>query len=352
MKKHLSILLVLVLLFSLTACKNDKKNGSITSGDEIYNKPNIEANEPTESDGTIKLTAIVTDINSSTKMMKLKAITIDKANKLEPSISGLQYDLSFAQASSIQDKHGTQITVSQIKLGEIVDIVYDSNSDYISKIAISDKAWEKKQVTGAEVNVYNNTISFAGSTYSYTDQTESFYKEEAEYIEDIGKYDVITLRGCSNTICSVVVEKSHGYLKLEGVTQFLDGYVSIGSSRVMIVKKDMLIEVTEGTHDIELSKAGITATKSVTIAKDATATLTFTEYLQDAAKKGTVEFTVAQPGVSLYVDGQKVDYTQGVTLAYGTHYLTIIANGYETVYDSFVVDKLTMSIQIDLDADI
>ncbi len=349
--KRLIPCIFIVLMCFLTACSEDKKTGSIISGNEIYHeKPSTSVSNEKDSN-IIEMTAVISDIDNSTFKIKLRKIAIDKESGLEPTIVGTDTEFSYGQTGSIEDRYGTQITASQLKVGDIIDITYNRNSDYLTKIKVSDKVWEKKTVTGITVNEYSNTMTFANASYMYTDNTLAFYNNQREYVESIGKYDIVTLRGYNNTICSAVVEKSHGYVKLEGVTRFIGGYVAIGSSRVMVVEKDMVIEVTEGTHAVEISKDGVTAVKNVTISKGNTSVVTFTEYLQEATKKGTVEFNVVQEGISLYVDGVKVDYSKGVTLAYGVHYLTIVVDGKSKIYDSFVVDSLTMSLTIDLEAE-
>lgn len=51
------------------------------------------------------------------------------------------------------------------------------------------------------------------------------------------------------------------------------------------VTQDMMLTVGVGTYDVELQSADMTATKKVTIKKDATSTLDFSEYKQLSAKR-------------------------------------------------------------------
>ena len=98
-----------------------------------------------------------------------------------------------------------------------------------------------------------------------------------------------------------------------------------------------MLTVGVGTYDVELQSADMTATKKVTIKKDATSTLDFSEYKQLSAKKGAINFSVTPENAIMAIDGSEVDYSKPVSLTYGS--LTLQANHYETYTETFTVNS-------------
>ena len=81
------------------------------------------------------------------------------------------------------------------------------------------------------------------------------------------------------------------------------------------------------------------AVKKVTVRKDETTALDFSEYQTPATKKGTVNFQVTPANAVMTIDGSEVDYSKPVSLSYGRHSLVLQANHYTAYTETFVVNS-------------
>jgi len=112
----------------------------------------------------------------------------------------------------------------------------------------------------------------------------------------------------------------------------------------------MMVTAPVGTYDVEIQNGDTRATKKVTIRKDDTTVLDFSEYIIPATKKGAVNFSVTPTSAIMTIDGSEVDYSSPVSLSYGTHTLTLQANHYTTYTETFVVNSDYKTMVIDMTA--
>lgn len=154
--------------------------------------------------------------------------------------------------------------------------------------------------------------------------------------------------GIDDKIYSIIVDKSHGYIKFTGIDAFLDGYVTIGRKQLLSVTSGMLVTAQEGTHKIELQSGTLVAQKIVNVTKDEEVVVDFSEYTLPASKNGAVEFSVNPSTATMRIDGEEVDFSQPVSLPYGRHKLVLEAHNYETYTANFVVNSSYRTIIIDM----
>ena len=98
------------------------------------------------------------------------------------------------------------------------------------------------------------------------------------------------------------VTAGHGYLKLTGVDALVGGYVSIGNKQLLGITKDMLVTAPVGTYTVNVRNGSLSASKTVTIAKDETTSVDFSEVQSDPVKMGAVNFSVTPKGAVMSID--------------------------------------------------
>ena len=71
----------------------------------------------------------------------------------------------------------------------------------------------------------------------------------------------------------------------------------------------MMVTAPVGSYDVEIQNGDMKAVKKVTVRKDETTALDFSEYQTPATKKGTVNFQVTPANAVMTIDGSEVDYS-------------------------------------------
>ena len=299
-KRMAVIIMTAIMIICQTGCGTSGSNGAIVPGSSITpakKKGNV--TDIARNSDNATLVGIVSSIDTTLK--NIHFIDVE---------TGTEYSVMYTGGTDIQDAYGKLKAATLIQPGEIYD-VYCNKYGKATKIYGSKNAWSRTSVTDIELDESSKSV----------------------------KEDELTLRGIDDKLYSISVDNGHGYLELTGIDAFVGGYVTLGSSLLYGVTQDMMLTVGVGTYDVELQSADMTATKKVTIKKDATSTLDFSEYKQLSAKKGAINFSVTPENAIMAIDGSEVDYSKPVSLTYGSHTLTLQANHYETYTETFTVNS-------------
>ena len=182
----------------------------------------------------------------------------------------------------------------------------------------------------------------------YESYTVVLSGEERISIAQLVDQDKLVIRGVGEKVYSVNVTAGHGYLKLTGVDALVGGYVSIGNKLLLGVTKDMLVTAPVGTHTVNVRNGNLSASKTVTIAKDETTSVDFSEVQSDPVKMGAVNFSVTPKGAVMSIDGVEVDYSTPVSLSYGTHRVKLVANHYQEYSEIINVNSAYVTKIIDM----
>lgn len=351
MKNRIALLIVMFVVVTgcLTACNESEDLGPQGINDALLiDKNPIEENETLNKDGIIQIRAVITGIDTTRKNVKIKTVINSKG---EYNFEQKEYSLGYSGATDVKDAFGAVIAVGQLDIGDIVDVSYNSKTDRLDKLVVSKDTFCIRKVTGMEIDEVAGTIKFGKSIYQYSGSTIVTDNGKQVSVKDIDVNDMITLRGEGTRLYSITIDKGHGFIKLSGYTQFLDGYIEIGDQKVLKVTKDMVIPVTEGTYKVVISKGDVIALRNITVARNKTVLAEFEEYLQAPNKQGTVKFALTPSDAKLYIDGKKVDHTKSVELEYGAHTMTIVAKGYDNYIETFIVDEIYQKLEINLGDD-
>ena len=67
-------------------------------------------------------------------------------------------------------------------------------------------------------------------------------------------------------------------------------------------------------------------------------------------KYGSVVFTITPEAATLYLDGEKTDYSLPIRLEYGIHQMIVMAEGYETISQYLKVGQASAGIEVTMEA--
>lgn len=334
--KLISLLFSFIMAFSMTSCGT--REATIVSGSSILPMPTKKVEEVTVPANTneVKFTGILTYINTDDKNMHYVDIS-----------TGSEYEVSYTGGTDIQDKYGQILSASGMKLGDIYDVTCNKTSK-AEKIYGSNDTWEISGLTNLECVENDKKITVGNKNYKYETYSTVLSNGNRISMAQVVKQDEVTIRGKDSVVYSVTVDKGHGYIQFTGVDTFIDGYATIGRSQLLSVTQNMLVTAQEGTYSVELQKGSIVGTKTVTVERDKQVSVDFTEYTSEVEKVGAVNFMVTPENAVMTIDGMEVDYSQPISLSYGTHTVTLMANHYTTYTESFVVNSDYQTKVIDM----
>jgi len=331
------------LLFSMSACSSngkDKTGSTITPGSSISLGRVVKKVDEIKAEDEDKATLVgvltyIDTVNNMTHMLD-----IETAN---------EYEVPYTGSTNIRNAYDKVLADSSMELGQIYDVYVNDKGKATAIIGNSD-AWERNEVSGITIDESNRKVSIGATNLYYDEHAVVLEDGERLNIAQIINQDSLVLRGIGDKIYSINVASGHGYVKLSGLDAFEGGYLSIGK-QLFAVTEGMLVTVPEGTYDAEIQLEDLQATKSVTVKKNETTSLDFSEYVPEATKYGTINFMITPENAIMSIDNVEVDYSSPISLEYGRHYLSLEANHYERYSEAFVVNSSYKTKVIDMVSD-
>ena len=307
--------MMLVLFLSQTACtaSGSKKGNAMVPGSSITPAPTV--NKDIKGDGENPTFTGVLSLQDFSGF-KMRFVDIN---------SGTEYEVPYSGGTDIQDAYGKVKAASTMDVGGIYDVYVDKKGK-AAKIYGSSNSWVRYDVSGITVDESSRKISIA----QLVDQ------------------DKMVIRGIGDKVYSVEVTDGHGYLKVTGTDALNGGYISIGNRQLLGITRDMLVTAPVGTFTVNVRNGSLSASKTVTISKDATTTVDFSEVQTDPVKTGAVNFSVTPSGAVMSIDGTEVDYSSPVSLTYGTHRIKLVANNYQEYSEIINVNSAYVTKVIDM----
>ncbi|MCR5590906.1 MAG: PEGA domain-containing protein [Lachnospiraceae bacterium] len=334
------IIIVLITMLGIYyISKEYKKQQAEKRAEEI--RETAEAENPVSSEDLV-YESIAMLVGKDEENHKLKFISVDN-DKL--------FELDYSNKTPILGKHGNSLTLDQIPLGEILDASYSIHSRELYELKVSDEAWTFTDVTKFEINDAENRMDIAGSTYKLPKTSIVSYKDELASFMDVTNVDTLTVKGYGRKVCSIIVERGHGYVRLLNDSYFEGGWIEIGQDIIKVVTEEMLIPVPEGTYHVRLTNRGYAAEEDVLIERDKETTIDLSKADIKEVSIGHVAFGIVPDYAQLYVDGQMTDFEERVAMEYGIHRVHVELAGYKSVDTNIRVSDKYVDITIALEKD-
>lgn len=265
-------------------------------------------------------TAVVLAMDASNKAVSL--INMD---------SGKQYTLYYDGTTYVKDKYEGPMTISQIKEGDIVDVMFLKGKKKLASIQKSPKAWVYDGVKNYDLAGANKTASIGSQTYSLPAGVVVLSDGRRMGTEEVVSQDEVTISGIDHKIYSVKVDRGHGYLRLKNDQPLLGGWIEVGNRVIRQITEDMLITVPEGSYQVVLDNNGIGCVKEIMVERDKEVLLDVGDVEIAEDKTGIILFEVTPASAKISVDGKPVEAGTAVELRYGIHQVVVEASGYDTL---------------------
>ena len=262
---------------------------------------------------------------------------------------GKQYTLTYNGATTIYDKHNEAMSMAQIGEGDIVDITFLKSKKRLNSIQLSSEGWAFTDISRYNIDELTKHMTIAEDIYKLSEDTVIVSSGRPAELMDINASNVLKVSGMGYNIYSIVVDKGHGYLRLTNDEYFVGGWIEVGQAVIQEVTEGMLLVVPEGTYDVQISNKGNGGVKKVIINRDEEVELDVGDLKGEEPKLGTVLFTVSPNDATVYIDGEKVDISQAVTLEYGIHQMIVKAEGYDTITQYIKVGQEAAGIDVTME---
>ena len=282
-------------------------------------------------------TAVLADVNKSQSTVTLYNYNLAKF-----------YTLSYSGATRYADKYGTSIALSQLSVGDMVDVWFLKSRKTLAGMCESTGTFTESDISDFEFNTWAKTFSFKGETYRVSKDTFVTSGGQRIDISELNPMDSITLRGVGNTIYSIVVDNGHGYIVLDNADYFVGGYMEIGGNLIYQIGEKMLVLVPAGEYNIRITNKGTEVLRTVTVLKNEETVLDLSDVEIAEVKKQAVSLKLTPEDAKVSIDGKSIDTAYPVYCTYGMHKLVASANGYKTLTRYFNVDQNTKTLTVTL----
>lgn len=262
---------------------------------------------------------------------------------------GKQYTLYIVGTTTLTDRHGTAVSLEQIQPGDVVDVTFLKSQKRLNSMKLSENCWSNESVSKYTLDFDRNNLTIGEERFKITDDT-LFFSEGRQIEEmDINERDVLSFQGIGNQVVSVVVEKGHGYLRLNNDENFIGGFIEIGQTMVQQITDDMLLTVPEGDYEVTISCSGGGGVKNISIDRGEEVVLDIGDLEVAEEKFGQIIFSLTPASTELYVDGAEIDASQPVSLSYGIHQVIARADNYQSITTYLKVGQASAGIDIVLE---
>lgn len=260
----------------------------------------------------------------------------------------MEYVFDYTGGTDVKDNYDKIISMSQITIGEIVDVYYYEASQKLTALNISKDAWTYKGVGNLVADKTNKRMKISEHNYWYDDGLLLYSEGEPIQLIDLHERDVLTVKGVASQICSIVVTTGHGYIRLENYKDFIGGTIEVGYGIIVPIVDDMLIVAKEGEYKVLLENGELTAEENIKLKRDEEITLDLSGYKMPEGRIGYVRFDIEPYGADLTINGKQVDYSEPIKMNYGKHSIKVSMNGYDDFNGILTIGESTPTISIRL----
>ncbi|MBQ6129418.1 MAG: PEGA domain-containing protein [Lachnospiraceae bacterium] len=279
-------------------------------------------------------------VGKDTEAHKLKFLAVDN-DKL--------FELEYTNSTPILGRYGDNLTIDQIMLGEILDTSYSIHNKELFQLRISSQAWTFTDVTKFDIKEEEHRMDIAGSTYKLPKTSIVSYGDQLATFMDVTNVDTLTVKGYGRRVCSVIVQRGHGYVRLQNDSYFEGGWIEIGQEIIKTVTEEMLIPVPEGSYHVRLTNKGYAAEEDITVERDKESVIDLSEVDVKEVAIGHVAFGIVPDYAQLYLDGQITDFDERVAVEYGIHHVHVECAGYKSVDTNIRVSDKYANVDIALE---
>lgn len=343
----ISFLLICILILCLCCSCGQKKQPESTKAPTSQDQSGI----PSETIPQPEATPVVyaPDCFDAEGMAVLvECVTTEKKVTLYNPEEKQTYTLDVVGTSTFANKYGEPMALSQFKPGDVVEVTYIQDIMRLNTMQQASKGFSVKDAEKYTLDWSKQDATVGKDHYKLPEKVLIFSEGKQITSMELNEMDILSFQGMGSSICSIVVEKGHGYLRLDNDADFIGGFIEVGQSKITKITEDMLLTVPEGAYQVTISHNGGGGIKQVNIGRNQEVTLDIGDLDVVQIQYGDVLFSTDLEAVSVYVDGKLINHGRPISLQYGIHQVVAKAEGYETLTGYFKVSKSTQNVDLAL----
>lgn len=249
----------------------------------------------------------------------------------------------------VSDAYGNVLPIREIKVGDIIEVDYQSEKDKVIAINKSSSIQNWKKISGVTVDTEAKQINVCGTSYAYMDETIVVNADGTKSnMNKLGPFDVVSIQAIDDTIWSITIDQAAASLNLSELPTS-NGQIEIDNSRLLPFKSvTEPIPLIAGEHKIVIRMKGyISIVQDITVEPG--------ETYQMSLKDAEIAYTTIRPylpskvtdylitvGDKVYKPGEEIKVQQG------TYRITVTAEGYEKWTRSVSLDKDVYQLSVTL----
>ncbi len=332
------MLSVTALMLAMTGCGDTQRKNTHTTATV----------EPSVAAGMEGLSGSIRGYNLSMKAIVKKMDTTAGVIQLLSATGGAEYTLTYSSGTVILDKYGNAKLAESVREGDVVEAYINDTDATLAGLCYSSENWQFQGSENWKFNTEKSELNIGKTKYYFSEDMVILSDGKEITTMDLNESDILNIQGCGKKVLSVTVERGHGYVKLEGIEDFIGGWVEIGKV-IKPISEDMLIVVPEGNWDVTVVKDGYGGSIATTVARNEESSVDFTEVASEIVRYGTVEFTIEPEDAILYIAGREVDWSNHILLEYDTYKIRVSDDGYQDYTGNLTVEKALVGKKITLE---
>ena len=252
--------------------------------------------------------------------------------------------------TTVRNRQGATVSFSEISVGQIVEIEFESEDRYLTIVALTDRAWERQQDGGVTVDINAGTITINNQTYTFSNRTMVIGPEGSLGFAQINPDDLLTIVGYGSEIWSVRIDTTHGFIEFENAEHIIDGTVAIGTILFTELDVDTPLSVAEGTHRLIIEGQNIERfIRYVVVRPGHTAVIDLAEA---ESRRGTLQVITNATQPTVYINGAMVHLDNTlIDLEFGEHIIRLEQVGFISAEREFVLNQSILRLEINLEHD-
>ncbi len=314
-------------------------NSFTDHGDKSVKEPDstplAEVVPPIEEKNEASCIGVLRGVDAQAKQIDVLDITNQK-----------EYRLVITNATDLKNKYGQSVVLSEFKVGDIVTISFNNSDKEIKALTENAEGFEYQSITKLSVDPTQKVVKHNNDTYTYNDGIVVTYKNKPYDLTQITDIDVVTIKGYKDTIWSIDVEQSHGYIKVINQDKVTNGTLEIGKATFMQLADADELTVLEGVQKVVIDGDNIEPyVKEVVVSSLETSILDVTLV---QAKSSVVVWKVSEPDYELKINGVVELSREPMILEYGVYDVAVSKDGFVDFAEKININSPQLEIPIEL----
>ena len=256
-------------------------------------------------------------------------------------------ELILSEEAEISDARGNEITFSGLRIGQLLEVSYDTRIPEITAIRENPRAWTRAERTNVHVNLDNSSIAVGHEAFVFNSQTLVLHRGERISIGQIRPADSVTVVGIGDIAWLIQLDASSGLLQLSNADEIINGRITIGNLHPLFLSEIVgPIDVVEGPHRITVEGENIEIFAE-TIVIVPGQTLTFDLSVVEMSE-ATLNITVTPADANIFLNNEPI--TSPAQASFGEHTIRVERAGYVTEERVVDITRSTETIRFNLEA--